>query len=47
MNIIPFQSPDKTSRMQAARISDARFYALLNLAIDTYHSFSKSLTVSG
>jgi hypothetical protein len=31
----------------SARISDERFYELLNLAIDEYRTFSKSPTVSG
>ncbi len=47
MNIVPFQTPDLSDRLQAARITDSRFYALLNVAIDTYHSFSKSFKVSG
>jgi len=47
MNIVPFQTPDLSSRLQAARISDERFYELLNLAIDEYRTFSKSPTVSG
>ena len=47
MNIIAFSSPEKRNRKQAARVSDTRYYALLNLAIHTYKTFSKSLTVSG
>jgi hypothetical protein len=47
MNIVPFQAPDVSDRLQAARITDSRFYALLNLAIDEYRTFSKSPTVSG
>ena len=47
MNIVPFEAPDVSDRLQAARITDLRFYALINLAIEKYRSFSKSLTVSG
>ena len=32
---------------RCGRISDERFYELLNLAIDEYRTFSKSPTVSG
>ena len=47
MNIVPFQAPDVSDRLQAARITDPRFYALLNDAIEEYSSFSKSPNVSG
>ena len=47
MNIVPFEAPDVSDRLQAARITDPRFYALLDLAIEKYRSFSKSPTVSG
>ena len=47
MNIIPFQAPDVSDRLQAARITDPRFGALINLAIEKYRSFSNSPTVSG
>ena len=47
MNIVPFQAPDVSDRLQAARITDPRFYALLDVAIEEYSSFSKSPAVSG
>jgi hypothetical protein len=45
--IVPFQAPDVSDRLQAARITDLRFYALIKLAIEKYRSFSQSPTVSG
>jgi hypothetical protein len=47
MNIIPFHSPDKANREQVARIRDVRFYRLLEVAVNIYKTFSKSLNVRG
>jgi hypothetical protein len=47
MEIQPFQSPEKSGRRYAARISDERLYALLGIAIDNFKTFNSSSEVRG